>query len=368
MKALVTAALGASLALLVTVRPAAAVGVDPERIPADAKVVIHLDFQALQETTLVSMVREKHGHGITAARAWMIDKVGMDIREDVRGITFFTNTYEPEVGAMVLDASFDQEKVEALIEEEGDAETREWRGHTLYIMEKKDKPGETFVLALLDGESAVFASSVRQARRAIRVLEGRGESLADTDSGLIVDAPEGTVLYAAARDLDEIECELPIIQQHTRIVYLVGESDDEVFDQVMLEGEDEGVARNMHHVVNGFVSLVALWADDSDEIMQLVEDTEVTREGNVVTKAYRGSTESLIAAMEVIHERCGHHHGWHHHHGEPRRDCGCSRGDCECERGESSGDCDCEEGECDCPRGHRHSHDDDDDHDHDHDD
>lgn len=140
----------ASVGLLLTAIPAAAEPLNPKHVSAEAKWVIHIDLDALTETTLVERVRSKHPQLVQGVKHWFQENFGIDPGEDLHGVTMSGQSYKEHSGSLVLLADYDQEKVEAELKKKDKVETETWNDHTIYKLKvskhakkaKEKKEGE----------------------------------------------------------------------------------------------------------------------------------------------------------------------------------------------------------------------------------
>ena len=324
-------------------RPAWAEALNPAHVPQDAKWVIHVDFDAFDNTLLAKKIREKDSRVLKFARTWVENRYGINMQEDLHGLTMFGTSYRSHSGTVVLLSKFDQEKVKSQLEAKDNVTRTEWEGLTLYTLpiekdghwlgkarlkdsqpetdepakqdevadELRDaKPGQdghrTLTIALIDGNQAVFASTPEDAKTAVKLLKGQGTSLKGQESPLISKVPEGAVAYGAAIDLQKIEEHdgvFPILKQHEQAVYAIGNTGSEVFEDLKLVAASDKVAEDMKKALEGLVSFVRVWAADDPALVQLAADMQVTREGRTVTAQYRGDVDEVTNAFRAIVQR-----------------------------------------------------------------
>ena len=315
-------------------RPAWAEALNPAHVPQDAKWVIHVDFDALDNTLLARRIREKHTPALNLAKKWVENRYGIDPQEDLHGLTMFGTSYKSHSGTAVLLAKYDEAKVKSHLAEKDKVTKMDWEGLTLYTMpvekhgfdkhpahagvsqkpdsEKADKSEgkhemhRTMTIALVDGNRAVFASSVEDVKTAVMLLKGQGESLKGHESPLVGKVPEGAVAYGAAIDLQKIEEHdgvFPILKQHEQAVYAIGNTGSEVFDNLKLVAASDKVAKDMQKALEGLASFVRVWAADDPALVQLAESIQVTREGRTVSAGFRADVEDVSKGFDAIVQR-----------------------------------------------------------------
>lgn len=320
--------------------PASAAPPDRAHMPEDAKWVIHLDLEALSKTNLAEEARAERPQMTQLVRRWLQDRFGINPREDLQSLTMFSNSYEEHTGAMILRADYDPAKVKAALEQRPDVQQESWGGHTLYTFsgdgldllatgadpaqgpERTDRqtaqqeraaqaaagePRQTkpMTVALIDGKTAVVASSPERAKAAVSLVRGEAGTLAE-DSPLLSELDESAMAYGAAIDLDQIEQRggiFPILSQHERAYWCVSATDNGVEGKLKLHAKSEEVAEHMKTWLEGSIAFGQVWAADSENLKKLVDNREVSRDGKVVEITGHGDTQTISAAMREVQER-----------------------------------------------------------------
>lgn len=324
----------AMLSMLWVSSTAMAAPLNPSHVPADAKWVIHIDLEALTDTALAEQVRQNRPEMVKLVRQWFQNRYGIDPREDLIGVTMFSDSYESHTGAMILKAGYDREKVAAELKNNPNVQAESWENQTIYMVTKprlgarlndsnrgeeaaprqRREPRQNeaganptkSAIILLDDQTAVFASSADRAKAVVGLLQGGSPSLEGKESGLLKELAEGAILYGAAVDLKQIaqhEGIFPILRQHEQIYLSVGEKEGEVFRNLTLVAQSEDVAEQMKKSLEGAVAFGKVWSAGSENLTRIVEGVEVTREGNTVHFQGRSDTETVLGALGEVRER-----------------------------------------------------------------
>jgi len=308
--------------------PASAAPLDPAHVPADAKWVIHVDFKALGHTKLADQVREKRGHLLWAARTWLQNRYGIDPREDLDSLTAFGNSYEAHTGTLILKANFDQQKVQARLEQKPNVQKMSLGDYTVYTMPlEPDHPynrqaankadaneaeraaqqhPRTVSVVLMDGKTMVVTSSRDRVQAALDLVKGTATAVAKRDMPLLSKLSEGTIFYGAADKLGGIkehEGFFPILSQHEQIFSSIGVKDNHVFKELTLVAQSEEVAQDMKSFLEGMNALGRVWAADSVALKQLVENKEITCEGKTVMAKGHADSDTVLKALDELGER-----------------------------------------------------------------
>jgi hypothetical protein len=142
----------------------------------------------------------------------------------------------------------------------------------------------------------------------VELLKGDADSL-DGDSRLVSDVPEGTILYGAAIELENIsrhERPFPVLKQHEHIRLVVGEREGELFKEVTLEARDEETAGQMKETLEGLVALSKLWSAEMENLNALYDDVEIEQEGATVHAKWRGATAETVKGVEQLADHVKH--------------------------------------------------------------
>jgi len=309
---------------------------EPSRVPADAKWVVHVDLEAVAKTQLADRVRENRRRLLMPVRMWLQNKYGIDLREGLDSVTLYGHNYEPHSGTLILRADYDRDKVQAKLESKPGVQ-KETRGEfTFYKVSTSKSPASLsttgrpqasdtkassrerqtqtihqndhpMTIVLVDSKTVVFASSDDAAQAAIALAKPRADAVAvKTDSPLLSHHTKGTILYGAARDLGEIKQRdgfFPVLSQHEQIYVSVGIQNEQVVKDVTLIARNTEVAENMQKAVEGLNAFGLVWAADSEALATVIKDREITREGKTVRIKGHSDRETVGNAAEELWER-----------------------------------------------------------------
>jgi hypothetical protein len=274
----------------------------------------------------MKQLREEYPNVAQMAQQWFQNQYGFDPRTELYAVTMFSRDYEPQNATVIVRADYNAEKVRGMLERGESLETTTWRDYKLQTVTLAKRPGEAqheksaqsdekrddgvhkkrMTVVLVDEETIVLGSSKQNAKAALKLLSGEGKSLQDQDSPLLAPVPEGALVHGAAVDLDQIsryEAILPALQQHDRVVYAFGTRDDGLFETLLLEGKSEQVAKQMQEVFEGLFAYEQLWAAENETLKNLIEDAEISRDGNRLTVNWEGDTEQVLSTLDALKKR-----------------------------------------------------------------
>jgi len=318
----------APVVMVLLAQSAPAGPLDPAHVPADAKWVIHVDFQALGKTKLADQVRENRRHLLFAARTWLQNRYGIDPREDLDSLTAYGNSYQAHTGTLVLKARFDQQKIQQRLEQKPNVQKMSLGEYTVYTIpveqarrydrEEANKAtakeseraaqrhARTVSVVLMDGNTMVVTSAQDRVQAAIDLVKGTATAVAKKEMPLLSKHEEGTIVYGAADQLGAIKEHdgfFPILSQHEQVFWSVGVKGEQVFKELTLVAQNEDVAKDMKSFLEGMNALGRVWAADSDALKQLIENKEITCEGTTVTAKGHADSATVFKAFDELGKR-----------------------------------------------------------------
>jgi hypothetical protein len=317
-----------------------AADLNPAHVPVDAKWLIHIDQEALSDLELTKELRETYPQITRAVRGWFKDRYGIDPQEGLRSLTMFSRDYRIHTGTVILETEYNEQKLKSRLHEEDSLKKTEWKGHTLYTVtlakhrddakhaahhkskhgdakshrkmdhgtasDGHDESGGKQMTVWLGDQMIVLASSVPNAKSILRLLEGDAQSLEGTNSPLIAQAPDGSMIYGAAIELgrlDQFRMLLPLMQQQEQCVYAFGQRDEKLFETVTLTSQSEEVAKKTTEVLEGLIAYEQLCAAGSEPLTELMKNVKLSRNGTKSTVSWEGESKLVVDALVDLKAR-----------------------------------------------------------------
>jgi hypothetical protein len=286
---------------------AVAAPVDPSRVPADAKWLIHIDIEEAQTTPVA---QETGGESrVQKALGWIQERYGIDVGNDMRGATIFGTSYEPHTGVAVLNTAYSEDKVTGVMKREpgykttslGDETLHSW---TVTTPAREGQPQKLTMHAVLRDDQILIGRSEAEIRKALEVQDGQGKTLAGSDSPLLKDLPQGTFFRGAAVDLAKLR-ERPgfrVLPQLERITVNIGDREGEFFLDSKMIAEDVETAEQIKNLIEGFRATLALQKEENKELAELAEALKVSSQKETVTLEWSVSLEKLNQLVETAQE------------------------------------------------------------------
>lgn len=294
-----------SILMALTSSGAVAAPLDPSRLPADAKWVIHFDMAALQASGLLEDVGGLFPAGLEPARAQLQkieDNIGIDPTRDVLNVTVYDTRFAGKDGVMLIDVNdLDAGRlIEQLKERRPDHLASVHEGQTIYSWTmERGRDGEHVISGTTYRNTIVLSRSKTHVTDAIGLLAGRGRTIA-ADSPLARKAGSGTIALGRAVGMDEVKTPFnsQIIREARSLSVAAGSADDELFFEGAMVASSPDVAKQCRAVVEGFRGIAALNAPD-ETARRLVSALMISTEGATVTAQWRASRDDILSAIET---------------------------------------------------------------------
>ncbi len=287
---------------------------DPSHVSADAKWLVHIDFDAAHQSKVADNIREHilEHEKAKEALAKLKDELDMDPHQDLHGATLYSSNFKPQHGVLIIYAKANKEKLIANLKKKDDFSESTDGGNTFYSWtEHKGKKHSHAVVAVFPKEGmGVFSADMAGVKAALEVIGGKG-GLA-TSSPLAGEVPKGTVLQAAAIDVStaELPAQCAFAKQIDQLHVAIGESDGNVFDHTKVDMTNEDVAKQGQHGYlrrDGFRAMGQIRFHDKPEMLKLVDGLKVDASGKTFTVDWQASTDDVIKAGDQIRAQIKEH-------------------------------------------------------------
>jgi hypothetical protein len=271
---------------------------DLKQVPADAKWLAHIDFDALRASTVVQKAINKHKEMHKEAEQHLAlaqTMLGMDLQKDLHGATFYGKQIGKHTGVMILNANMDQKRLLALaamvpnrkVTKYGDLDLHAW---THKVHNREHTVAGTFFKPTL----LVLASSVDELKAAVDVLGGKSTTVAG-EGPLAGRFPPGTcVLFRVAGVAEaNLPCKSPLVKQLESYRFVLGENDGQSFYRaraVMTSAETVGLLKT---VIEGGRALALLHNRGKEQGKKLIDSLQVRAEDRTLTVLWSASASDV---------------------------------------------------------------------------
>jgi len=275
----------------------------PQRVAADAKWVVHVDFDALRSAPIVEKLSQPWLNRDSTKR--QLEKVreilGTDPLTALHGVTFYGTSLAGSGYVVVLDAKVDPQRLLAFVRRMPDYRTETYGDRELHAWTHTGgRRGKQSVTACFAGDNlTVVAGDAADVKRALDVLDGKSPAL-PTDSPLAAEVPSGTAFRGAALGLAEARLPFrsPLVRQSERIAVAAGEHEGEAFAEGTIVARSPEVAQQLRAIIEGFRATAALQFGNDARAAAAFQRLKVTVQENEVHVQWRVPNEDLLGLIE----------------------------------------------------------------------
>ena len=277
---------------------------DRRQVAADAKWLLHVDFDAVRSADAAGKIldhwlgRESVQRSLRKVR----ETFGADLAKDLHSVTFYSNRFSHRHGTVIVRVKADQPRLRGYFKKLPDFRTSSHRGHKLFAwtQNKGGRRERSVAGCFYRAEMMVFGQDSAEVNAALDVLDGKSKSLAGSGSRLATSVPPGTILRAGATGLAEAELPFksPIIRRCNLLDVTVGEHGGEVFGRARLVAKSAEVAGELQTVIKGLHALAKLKHGNNEEAMEVLRALRVTKEEQTVVVQWQGSAEKVLRLIQ----------------------------------------------------------------------
>lgn len=281
-----------------------AAALNPSHVPAEAKWVVHSDFDSFRRSELWSLIeveiREDHQQKLDE-----IEEVfGSDLMQDVYGVTLFGKEAGEENAVILIYGRYDQEKLVSLLEMNDAYESKEYAGKKLHFWvdedDHKDKVGA------FAGERLIVMSQREEPVKAmLDLLAGKEKTLAQVNEGPLAglaQAPAGAFMVMAAEDLAQLskkDKNAAIFHKSNMMAVVAGENENDVYMYADLTAENELAAQQIEQVLYGIQAFAALKHARNPEMVSFINSIKLERNANQLYLTLRSPAMTVFKILEA---------------------------------------------------------------------
>jgi hypothetical protein len=293
-----------SLLLAATAFTTFAGPLDQSKVAADAKWVVHLDFDAFRKSKLGN-------HFVTKIiepklkENDLFQKANLSLSlTNISGLTAYGPNYEKDGdGVLLLSTTADLKKdMDTLV---GMAAVSGNETKDVTMVQQQPFPiynvKNDFFVAPLSGNTVLLAKSRDQVDRAREIVSGKGENLAK--GGAFKDYPEAPSTFffsAMAQSFNEsahIPPQAQVLRETDGGRFVIGENEKNIFLNVVFKGKDQEATTKIQQVLQGIVALVSM-SQKNPEITELASSAKIIGEERNVSVTLQFPTAKAIEQVE----------------------------------------------------------------------
>jgi len=278
-------------------------------VAAEAKWVIHVDFDAFGESEIWRLVSQEIDERGQKKIDAITNLLGIDLTKDIYGVTICGTDSEEKNAVVMIYGRFDKEKLLMLLALNDAYAESEYNGQKLYHwLDENDNKQKVGIFAADD--MIVISQSEQAVQNTVDLLSDQSNSLANKDdaplSGLF-EATDGAIMVMAADGLSELHKDnrhAAILQNSETMVVVVGEDDGDVYMRVDLIAKTNDAAIQIERMLVGIKSFVELKLADDPEIMSVLQAFTLERNENQLSLTFQYSSATLFEMIKAKHNSC----------------------------------------------------------------
>lgn len=296
-----------ALALLAAVGQAAPL--DSKNVAADAKWVVHVDVDALRDSHVVKKAFETcpilkdSGKHFDKVR----EKIGVDLRKDLHGITLYGRDTEKTHGVAIVFATVNEklllEKAEKAtdhkVTKHGEIDIHSWT-------QKCGAKTHPAAGAFYKPDVLVFAAGVEGVAAAIDVLDGKSPGITDAKSPLGGHVYSGSILLARAIAIPP-KARCPVLKQAESFRVALGEHKGKSFYRASLVMKSPEAAVQVKAIADGVKAIASLKFSDNADVMKLVDGLKATAKDNAVRVRWTASADDVWTVVDKVAKKAAEH-------------------------------------------------------------
>ena len=298
----------AAVALLAAVGRAAPL--DSKNVAADAKWVVHVDVDAIRDSHVVKkafetcpLLKNDSGRHFDMIR----DKMGVDLRKDLHGITLYGRDTDKTHGVAIVFATVNQK---LLLEKAAHAADHKVTRHDQIEIhawtQKCGSKTRAAAGAFYKPDVLVFAAGAEGVAAAIDVLDGKSPGITDPMSPLGGHVYSGSILLVRAIAVrPETRC--PVLKQAESFRVALGEHDGKSFYRASLVMKSHEAATQVKAIADGFQAIGSLKFSGDADVMKLVDGLETTVKGKKFRARWDASADDVWTVVEKLVKKAAEH-------------------------------------------------------------
>jgi len=298
---------------------------NPKDVSADAKWMMHVDVAKFQVSEFGQYIKnnpdaQKHRDQMADFRKML----NFDPQSDLSSITMYGADEQHDHAVVIVQGKFDQPKlVEVMKPLPGYAELQHG-AHIICSFENKDagrragrRPGmhkqrasaaaaepvaegrAKVNVCFIDAGKVIMGGDLEAVKKAVTVCEGRATAM--DESAVKGSAGEGSWVYMKGRgelgQMKQINPRSKCFSQMEALEVMVGEDSGSLKAKAVLTAKTPETALQMQSVVQGFVALAVINAQDAPEMAKLAQSVKTSVDGNNTEVSVAVPVKDLIAIV-----------------------------------------------------------------------
>ncbi len=291
-----------------TCSPLLAASIKSNVVPADSKIVAHVDVEAFRSSALAELskiIEEANNNSdeIDGLKE-MTAKLGFDPTAELSSVTAYASGLDVENngGVIIAEATnpvmIDTKIIDTIKAEDPNLVVTSAKSgsNTIYSIGSDEKTGK---LCFIDKKTLMLSDSDEQINTALKTFAAKNggfKSLATTPAGSFFSL-QVTGLQDIAGDSQDPQAQM--IKQVSAITCFVGENQGNAFLNVKVSTLDQATAAQINQMAQGMLPFIAMQAaQNAPEIAGMLQQIKVSADGSDVNVVLNYPAKDIIQAVK----------------------------------------------------------------------
>lgn len=279
---------------------------DVKEVSAAATWVVHVDFDAMRDSTVALKAYGKLldcNKDVRWQIAFLRAMIGVDVKKDLHGLTLYGATIGGKKGGVfVFHLEVNRELLLQKLKQSPDYKMSNHGPHQVHSWtDSKGKKDEHPLAGAFHGPAVVvLAATVGDVETALDVMDGELPALYGSDSPLAEPAPPGTILTANAEKLAtaELPFKSPLVTESEVFHLAAGEHEGESFLLTRLVTKSPDVAEQVKAIVEGLRAMAELQRRSDQATSKLLHRIKLGLADRAVNAEFRAPAGEVWAQIE----------------------------------------------------------------------
>ncbi len=280
-----------------------------------ANWVVHANLETFRNSTIGKLImNELQTQGLEQKLQGFATIFSFHPLRDVQDVTLYGQGKDRNSAVAIIDGRFDPEKLLAVVRWNQQYREIPYQGVTLHGWQNEEKQGEQTTPQMMYGyvhnnSQVVISSGLDTLKRAVDTLK---TPAVDAPSELLKDVPEGqsnVFFQVRATDVEKLAepvgqaPQAALLKQTASLALSAGETADQVFVALQLEGESAEVADSMLKVLQGLIAFAQLASQDQPQLAELARSVTVSRVNNTAQVRLEAAAQAVAGFLREQWER-----------------------------------------------------------------
>ncbi|MGD0900834.1 MAG: hypothetical protein ABR915_23630 [Thermoguttaceae bacterium] len=296
----------AAVVALGFVTAAQAVPLDPKFVPAGATWVAHVDVDAVRACTVTQKAYdqclEKHKDAVEKGIATVREKLGMDPRTDLHGITLYGPKIGQHKGVMIVQADVDQKLLTERVKKAQDYKSTKYGSYDISSWTAKGKMGQHPAAgAFWKPGVTVLGDSPESVQFALDVLDGKKPSMAK-GSPLVADLPAGATVVVRATGIAEAQLpgRSPLPKQIESLCFAMGEYQGTSFLNAKVVTKTPETADQIKKIIEGGKAMAQLQHGGDADAAKMIDQLKVSVSDKTVAVDFHAPAADVWTHLQKV--------------------------------------------------------------------